>query len=45
MNLIGVPAGDPYPPYAGLSKEETGALASVLRSTVLGHRFAASAAA
>jgi 4-hydroxy-tetrahydrodipicolinate synthase len=45
MNLIGVPAGDPYPPYQGLSKEETGALASVLRTTVLGHRFAASAAA
>jgi 4-hydroxy-tetrahydrodipicolinate synthase len=45
MNLIGVPVGEPYPPYAGLSKEEIGALASVLRTTVLAHRFAATAAA
>jgi 4-hydroxy-tetrahydrodipicolinate synthase len=45
MNLIGVPAGDPYPPYQSLSKDELSALASTLRATVLGHRFAASAAA
>jgi 4-hydroxy-tetrahydrodipicolinate synthase len=45
MNLIGVPVGEPYPPYASLSKEEITSLASVLRTTVLGRRFAATAAA
>src|SRR6202048_2555310 len=45
MNLIGVPAGDPYPPYASLGDEEIGALASVLRATVLADRFSVTAAA
>ena len=45
MNLIGVPAGEPYPPYVSLSSEEIAAMAGLLRSTVLAHRFAASAAA
>ncbi len=45
MNLIGVPAGDPYPPYAPLSRDETAALAAYLRTTVLAHRFPATAAA
>ena len=45
MNLIGVPVGDPYPPYAPLTSEETHALAALLRTGALGHRFSASAAA
>jgi 4-hydroxy-tetrahydrodipicolinate synthase len=45
MNLIGVPVGDPYPPYAPLSAEEMSALAAQLKQTVLAPRFAASAAA
>jgi 4-hydroxy-tetrahydrodipicolinate synthase len=45
MSLIGVPVGDPYPPYQPLSGEETAAMAAVLRSTALAHRFPASAAA
>ena len=45
MNLIGVPAGDPYPPYQPLSRDETAALAAVLKTTVLAHRLAATAAA
>ncbi len=45
LNLIGVPVGDPYPPYAPLTREETDALAAVLRTTVLAHRFPATAAA
>src|SRR5499426_2735681 len=39
MNLIGVPVGDPYPPYAPLTREETAALGSFLRTTVLAHRL------
>jgi 4-hydroxy-tetrahydrodipicolinate synthase len=38
MNLIGIPVGAPYPPYAPLSAEETSALASFLKTTVLGKR-------
>jgi 4-hydroxy-tetrahydrodipicolinate synthase len=38
MNLIGVPVGAPYPPYAPLSAEETSALAALLKTTVLGKR-------
>jgi 4-hydroxy-tetrahydrodipicolinate synthase len=38
MNLIGIPVGAPYPPYAPLSAEETSALASFLKTTVLGTR-------
>jgi 4-hydroxy-tetrahydrodipicolinate synthase len=45
MNLIGVPVGDPYPPYAPLSRDEMAALASVLRTTVLAERMAVTAAA
>jgi len=40
MNLIGVPVGDPYPPYAPLSRDETAALAAVLRTTILKDRLA-----
>jgi 4-hydroxy-tetrahydrodipicolinate synthase len=45
MNLIGVPAGAPYPPYSALSTDEIAALAGVLQTTALAHRFAATAAA
>jgi 4-hydroxy-tetrahydrodipicolinate synthase len=45
MNLIGIPAGEPYPPYAPLSREESAALAAVLRTTVLAERFTRTAAA
>jgi 4-hydroxy-tetrahydrodipicolinate synthase len=39
MNLLGVTVGDPYPPYASLSKDEIEALAALLRTTVLAHRL------
>jgi 4-hydroxy-tetrahydrodipicolinate synthase len=45
MNLIGVPAGDPYPPYAALKREEMESLAAVLRTTVLAGRMRTAAAA
>jgi 4-hydroxy-tetrahydrodipicolinate synthase len=45
MNLIGVPVGEPYPPYAAVTREETAALEALLKTTVLGPRFKASAAA
>ena len=45
MNLIGIPAGDPYPPYAPLTRDEIATLATVLRTTVLAHRFERTAAA
>src|SRR5262245_53236564 len=45
MNLIGVPVGDPYPPYGSLSDDETTALAALLRTTVLAGRFSVTAAA
>ena len=45
INLIGVPVGTPYPPYAPLSPDEINALAAVLRTTVLAPRFSATAAA
>ena len=44
MNLIGIPAGDPYPPYSPLSREELAALETTLKSTVLAPRFKAAAA-
>jgi 4-hydroxy-tetrahydrodipicolinate synthase len=44
MNLIGIPAGDPYPPYAPLSREELAALEATLKTTVLAPRFKAAAA-
>ena len=40
MNLIGVPVGDPYPPYAPLNRDEIAAMANVLKSTVLAERLA-----
>jgi 4-hydroxy-tetrahydrodipicolinate synthase len=45
MNLIGIPAGEPYPPYAPVSREETTALAALLRTTILAPRLTVSAAA
>jgi 4-hydroxy-tetrahydrodipicolinate synthase len=44
MNLIGLPAGNPYPPYAALTAEEQLALAAVLAKTVLGPRLARNSA-
>jgi 4-hydroxy-tetrahydrodipicolinate synthase len=44
MNLIGIAAGDPYPPYAPLSRDEMTALAATLKTTVLAPRFKAAAA-
>jgi 4-hydroxy-tetrahydrodipicolinate synthase len=44
MNLIGIAAGDPYPPYAPLSGEDLAALAAYLKSTALAPRVAAAAA-
>lgn len=38
MRLIGLPVGDPYPPYAPLDAKETVALADFLRTTVLAER-------
>jgi 4-hydroxy-tetrahydrodipicolinate synthase len=38
MNHIGLPVGDPYPPYAPLSADEAGALAAYLKTTVLARR-------
>jgi 4-hydroxy-tetrahydrodipicolinate synthase len=45
MNLIGVPVGEPYPPYAPVPREEMAALEALLKTTVLGPRFKAKAAA
>jgi 4-hydroxy-tetrahydrodipicolinate synthase len=39
MNLIGVPVGDPYPPYGSLTGDEIDALAACLRTTALAHRL------
>jgi len=45
MNLIGIPSGEPYPPYAPLTRDEMAALAATLRGTVLAPRFKSAAAA
>jgi 4-hydroxy-tetrahydrodipicolinate synthase len=45
MNLIGIPVGDPYPPYAPLSGDDVAALAAYLKTTALASRVAAAAAA
>lgn len=45
MNLIGIPVGEPYPPYVSLSRDEMAALAAVLRTTVLADRLSVTAAA
>ena len=44
MNLIGIAAGEPYPPYAPLSRDEMAALEATLKNTVLAPRFKAAAA-
>jgi 4-hydroxy-tetrahydrodipicolinate synthase len=44
MNLIGVPVGDPYPPYAPLSRDDMTAFAAYLKTTALAPRVAAAAA-
>ena len=44
MNLIGIPAGDPYPPYSPLSHDEMAELGSTLKRTVLAPRLKAAAA-
>jgi 4-hydroxy-tetrahydrodipicolinate synthase len=38
MNLIGVAVGEPYPPYSSLTRDETDALAALLKTTVLAKR-------
>jgi 4-hydroxy-tetrahydrodipicolinate synthase len=38
MNLIGVAVGEPYPPYAALTPDETSALAALLKTTALAKR-------
>jgi 4-hydroxy-tetrahydrodipicolinate synthase len=45
MNLIGVPVGEPYPPYAPLSREDLAALAAYLKGTALAPRVTTQAAA
>jgi 4-hydroxy-tetrahydrodipicolinate synthase len=45
MNLIGIPAGDPYPPYAPLSGDDLAGMAAYLRTTALAPRVAAATAA
>jgi len=45
MNLIGIPVGEPYPPYAPLTRDEMTALAATLRTTVLASRLKVTAAA
>ena len=45
MNLIGVPVGEPYPPYVSLTRDERLAMTALLKTTALGHRFASTAAA
>ncbi len=45
MNLIGIPVGEPYPPYVPLNRDEIAALAAVLRTTVLANRLSITAAA
>ncbi|MGA7489568.1 MAG: dihydrodipicolinate synthase family protein [Xanthobacteraceae bacterium] len=39
MNLTGVAVGDPYPPYAPLTRDETSALAALLKTTALAKRL------
>jgi 4-hydroxy-tetrahydrodipicolinate synthase len=44
MNLIGLPVGEPYPPYVSLNRDERRALAAYLKTTVLADRLASTAA-
>jgi 4-hydroxy-tetrahydrodipicolinate synthase len=39
MRIIGVPVGDPYPPYAALDRDETAALEAFLKTTALADRI------
>jgi 4-hydroxy-tetrahydrodipicolinate synthase len=39
MNLIGIPTGEPYPPYSSLSGDEMAALVATLKNTVLAARL------
>ncbi len=41
MNLIGIPVGEPYPPYVPLTAGERAAMADVLSKTVLAKRLLA----
>ncbi len=43
MKIIGIPAGEPYPPYVGLTHDEMTALEAVLKTTVLKRREVAHA--
>ncbi len=45
MRLIGMPVGDPYPPYAALDRDEVAALAAYLETTLLAKRRLADAGA
>jgi hypothetical protein len=45
LNLIGIPVGEPYPPYSALTRVEMAALAATLRTTALAPRFKVTAAA
>jgi 4-hydroxy-tetrahydrodipicolinate synthase len=45
MNQIGIRVGDPYPPYAPLSRDDMAALGSYLKTTVLAPHLAKPAAA
>ena len=44
MNLIGVHTGEPYPPYASLTRDEITALTALLKTTVLAKRQSVEAA-
>ncbi len=44
MRLIGMPVGDPYPPYAALDPAEVKALAACLETTLLAQRLRVGAA-
>ena len=44
MRLIGMPVGDPYPPYAALDTSEVTALAALLKTTLLARRLRVGAA-
>lgn len=39
LDIIGIPAGQPYPPYQPLTDDEKKNLKDVLKKTVLGHRI------
>lgn len=45
MALIGLPVGDPYPPYGALTADERTAMAALLHTTELAGRMKAAAAA